>query len=110
VEWVLRGGDRFLDLDGPDAAAGRYLGARRGPEPETWQVVAVLAAGEGERELGDPVAGLEVAQDMALKLAIQELARRGGFSPAPGLPAPEASEPEHLVARLWEALARLHAG
>jgi hypothetical protein len=110
MEWVLRGGDWFLDLDGPADGSGRYLAARRGPEEDTWRVVAVLAAGEDEREFGEPVAGLEVAQDMALKLGIQELARRHGFSPAPGRPGPEASGTEHLVARLWEALARLHAG
>ena len=73
-------------------------------------MVAVLAAGEDEREFGEPLAGLEVAQDMALKIGIGELARRHGFSPVPGRPGPEASDPEQLVALLWEALARLHGG
>jgi hypothetical protein len=110
VDWVLRGEDWFLDLDGPANGAGRYLAARRGPEEGTWRVVTSLAPGEEESEFGEAIAGLEVAKDMALKLGIQELARRHGFSPAPGRPGFGASEPEHLVARLWELLARLHGG
>jgi hypothetical protein len=108
MEWIHRGGDWFLDLDRP-GGSGRYLAARRGPEEGTWRVVAVLAPGEEEREFGEALTGLEVAQDMALKLGIQDLARRHGFSPAPGRPGPEASEEEHLVSRLWDLLAGLHS-
>jgi hypothetical protein len=110
MDWVPRGGDWVLDLDGAESGSGRYLAARRGPEEGTWRVFTLLAPGEEEREFGEALSGLEVAQDMAVKIAIQELARQGGFSPAPGRPGPDAPEAEHLVARLWELLARMHAG
>jgi hypothetical protein len=108
LEWVEREGGWFLELDAPGAGPPRYLGARRGEGEDAWRAVAVLASGEEERDLGEQP-GLEVAKDMALKLGIQVLARLHGVSPAPGLPDADAPDVEHLIARLWEALARLHA-
>ncbi len=108
MEWVERGGDWFLFLDEGAPGGGTYVAARRAPEPGAWRAVARVDAAQEEREIGDGFPGLEIAQDMALKLGIQALARAHGVSPAPGRPAPDASEAEQRIADLWEALARLH--
>ncbi len=106
LEWEERGGDVFLDLDAPGApGGGRYLAVRRGGDEDLWHPGAVLVAGEPERELADAQPGLGLAQEVAVKLAIQLLARIHGISPAPGAVEDGAPEPERLVAALWALLA-----
>jgi hypothetical protein len=61
----------------------------------------VLAPGEAEREIGEQLAGADVAEDVILKYAIQALARLHGVSPVPGVPEEGAGEAEQIIARLW---------
>jgi hypothetical protein len=104
LEWVDRGGELHLELDDAAAGGGRYLAVRRAADEGLWQPLAVLLPGEPEREIGEGVAGPELAQDVAVKYAIQALAAIHGFSPAPGTVDEGAPEPERLVAALWGIL------
>ena len=103
--WIDRGDEQLLHLDPPGTPGGRYLAVRRQPGgDDEWTVACALQAGQPEEEFGDGLAGRGVAEDVALKVAIQGLARLHGVSPVPGLPDGDAPEAEHLIARLWLTL------
>jgi hypothetical protein len=103
--WNDRGDERLLHLDPAGTPGGRYLAVRRQPgADDDWMVACALRPGEPEEEYGDGLAGRGVAEDVALKVAIQGLARLHRVSPVPGLPDAEASDAEHLIARLWLTL------
>jgi hypothetical protein len=104
LTWIDGGAERVLHLDPPGTPGGRYLAVRRVGEEDDWMAACVLVRGEAEREIGDHLAGASVAEDVILKYAIQGLARLHGVSPSPGLPEPDAGEPEQLIARLWRAI------
>ena len=103
--WIDLGDERRLHLDPPGTPGGRYLAVRREPgDGDDWTVGCVLQSGEPEQEFGEGLAGRGMAEDVALKVAIQGLARIHGVSPVPGEPAAGAGEAERLIARLWRTL------
>jgi hypothetical protein len=106
LAWTERDGADHLDLSpaGP-AGAGPYLAVKPHAEDGYFRPVFVLAAGEGEGELGDGVLGREHARDTLVKFAISELARRHGIE-ATTLRAEEGDPwAARTIAALWDLLA-----
>ena len=103
-EWSGPGAERIFWIDPPEVAGARHLRLRRSAGDDCWDFSAVLERGGEAREVGEAIQGERVAEDHAIKYAIQGIARAHGVSAAPGTPAPDAGEGELLVARLWKAL------
>lgn len=110
LHWVERDGGLFLDLSDGDEGAGTWLAVRAHAEPGIWRVICVLVPGEEERELGDGVAGRELAQDTVVKYAIQTLARLHGVSPQQRDLEEDAPWPRRTLGRLWALLAASPGG
>lgn len=110
LRWIERDGGLFLDLSDGEEGVGTWLAVRPHAEADYWRPLCVLVPGEEERELGDGVAGRELAQDTVVKYAIQTLARLHGVSPQQRDLEEDAPWPRRTLGRLWGLLAASPGG